>query len=193
MPQYGINLDPDHKAGLPLQAQDLCGLKWVRFVFQAQPHQKRTIQQSCEFYAPLIDTYRALGIRTLLILNHQTFVGDEPWKKSNGNWRSLCRRFQHQVRRDRPLLQRSRRRLRALERRRPSLGVGDLRPAADLRAAALGEQHRHQDRRSERDGRLGRAGQQRPGQLSPASQRHAGAAAGRRDRRSSLRQESLRR
>ncbi len=93
MPQYGINLDPDQHAGLPLKAQDLSGLKWVRFVFQAQPHQKRTIQQSCQFYAPLIDSYRALGIRTLLILNHQTFVGDEPWKKSGGNWRSYAADF----------------------------------------------------------------------------------------------------
>ena len=93
MPQYGINLDPDHRAGLPLKAQDLSGMKWVRFVFQAQPHQKRTIQQSCQFYAPLIDTYRSLGIRTLLILNHQTFAGEEPWKHSNGNWRSFAADF----------------------------------------------------------------------------------------------------
>ena len=145
MPQYEINIDPDQRAGLPLKPEDLSGMKWVRFVFQAQPHQARTISQSCQFYLPLIERFHALGIRTLLILNHQTFIGDEPWKRGS-SWRSYAANFSVICGEIAGFFKGRDVAYEIWNEGDQASELVDLRATGDLRAAAFGDQRRHQNR-----------------------------------------------
>ncbi|MEO8393357.1 MAG: C39 family peptidase [Chloroflexota bacterium] len=74
MPQYGMNIDPNNaNHGAPDNPTELRGVKWVRLVFNAEPHSGKSFDQLCAFYDSVIDTYagNGLNIRTLFVLNHQ--------------------------------------------------------------------------------------------------------------------------
>jgi hypothetical protein len=98
MPTYGINFDPDNPKGFPapptagFRFEDLRGLKWARVVFQATPHQPRSIDESFAFYDPIVNELNSVGVGMLFILGHQTFVGNVPWG-GNGDWQAYAQSF----------------------------------------------------------------------------------------------------
>lgn len=73
MPEYGMNIDPNHPNGRPDPAA-LKGMKWVRMVFNAEQRPGESLGQLCAFYGAVIDAYAREGMRTLLILNHQITI-----------------------------------------------------------------------------------------------------------------------
>ncbi|MFQ6102196.1 MAG: cellulase family glycosylhydrolase [Anaerolineae bacterium] len=103
---YGINLAPDppsqdpshwprHPHRLPT-AEELEGVGWVRFVFKDSAVPDLTLEESFAHYGDIVDTYRATGIKTLLILNWESFWGHGPW--DHGDWPRYTRDFTDYVR-----------------------------------------------------------------------------------------------
>lgn len=90
MVQYGINLNPRHPVGQPANINDLQSVRWARIVFQAAAA-RQSVEQAFNFYDPLIDRYNQIGMRTLLVLNQETFWGNGPW--DNGDWDRYAREF----------------------------------------------------------------------------------------------------
>ncbi|MBC7814108.1 MAG: SH3 domain-containing protein, partial [Burkholderiales bacterium] len=114
--QYGINLNghPHAAFGRPANARELNGLAWVRMVFLlhaavVSDHDHTNIfgydlnrpleyadalQRAYAHYDALIRSYAEHGIRTLLILNQETFAGNAPWHPgSDGNWQRFAQDF----------------------------------------------------------------------------------------------------
>jgi murein DD-endopeptidase MepM/ murein hydrolase activator NlpD len=104
--EYGINLspnprDPNDFAGKPRTAADLQGLKWARIVFKVAAAQFPDLPTAFAAYDPLVDTYNQLGVRTLLVLNQETFWGDGPWRPELNNlaaWQTYGNGFAAQAR-----------------------------------------------------------------------------------------------
>ncbi len=90
MVQYGINLNPRHPAGQPGNINELQSVRWARIVFKAAAAQQ-SVEQAFSFYDPLIDRYNQIGMRTLMVLNQETFWGNGPW--DNGDWDRYAREF----------------------------------------------------------------------------------------------------
>ena len=86
---WGINIDPRNPAGNPLAAK-LSGLGWVRFVFHVSSHGE-TLDQAFAFYDPIIRAHAQSGTNVLLILIHDTYLGNAPWR--NGDWNTYIRGY----------------------------------------------------------------------------------------------------
>jgi len=114
--QFGININghPLATAGRPSKAEELSGLAWVRLVFLMhaavisdhdhtnifgydlnQPLDYNTaLQRAFDYYDGLIGRYARYGVRTLLILNQETFSGNAPWAEgSDGDWERFTQHF----------------------------------------------------------------------------------------------------
>ncbi|MGD8998321.1 MAG: SH3 domain-containing protein [Anaerolineae bacterium] len=97
--EYGINLnpnprDPNDHAAKPKNAADLQGLKWARIVFKVSAAGFPDLAAAFAAYDPLIDTYNQLGIRTLVILNQETFWGSGPWQSNTlAAWQNYAHDF----------------------------------------------------------------------------------------------------
>ncbi len=87
---YGMNLNPRHPVGQPADVNNLKGVKWARIVFQAAAVHE-SIEQAFSTYDSLIDRYNSIGMRTLLVVNQETFWGHGPW--DNGDWEKYAREF----------------------------------------------------------------------------------------------------
>ena len=79
--EYGINLnpnpnDPNDFLSKPKNAADLQGLKWARIVFKVAAARFADLPTAFAAYDPLIDSYNQQGVRTLLVLNQETFWGE---------------------------------------------------------------------------------------------------------------------
>ncbi|MBN1963781.1 MAG: SH3 domain-containing protein, partial [Anaerolineae bacterium] len=81
--EFGINLNPRHELGQPADASILRGLRWVRVVFAAASL-GRPVEQALTFYDQVVARYRAANVRTLFVLNGETFWGHAPW--DHGDW-----------------------------------------------------------------------------------------------------------
>ncbi|MBZ0294119.1 MAG: SH3 domain-containing protein [Anaerolineae bacterium] len=90
MAQYGINLNPRHPVGQPRNIVDLRTVRWARIVFQAAAA-LQTVDQAFGFYDPLILQYSQIGMRTLMVLNQETFWGNAPW--NSGDWAQYATDF----------------------------------------------------------------------------------------------------
>ena len=93
---YGINLSPDppgpgrspHRLPAP---EELRGVGWVRFVFRDSALPDLTLEQSFAHYGGIVDRYRAAGVKTLLILNWESYWGHGPW--DHGDWPGYVHEF----------------------------------------------------------------------------------------------------
>jgi murein DD-endopeptidase MepM/ murein hydrolase activator NlpD len=94
--KYGINLNPQHPFCRPQNAADLDGLQWVRLVFQRAAASYPDLATAFNFYDPLIQTYAQAGVRSLLILNQETYWGQGPW--NTGDWQLYADGFADQAR-----------------------------------------------------------------------------------------------
>jgi murein DD-endopeptidase MepM/ murein hydrolase activator NlpD len=94
--KYGINLNPQHPICRPQNAAELDGLQWVRLVFQRAAASYPDLATAFNFYDPLIQSYSQVGVRSLLILNQETFWGQGPW--NTGNWPLYADGFADQAR-----------------------------------------------------------------------------------------------
>ncbi len=90
MVQYGINLNPRHPVGQPSNINDLLSVRWARIVFQAASL-RQSITDAFKFYDPEINRYNQISMRTLLVINQETFWGNGPW--DNGGWDNYAREF----------------------------------------------------------------------------------------------------
>ena len=98
--EHGINLNPQHAQGRPQNAADLQGLTWARLVFQFAAAGYPDLATAYAFYDPLIERYNELGVRTLLVLNQETFWGNGPWSSHEpGEWRTYADQFAGQLER----------------------------------------------------------------------------------------------
>lgn len=97
MVQLGININahPQATNGRPAQPGQLQGVKWARMVFNLwsavdfnDPNEPKRnlfnndLNQAFKHYDALIAAYNAVGVRTLLVLNQETFSGvggAAPW------------------------------------------------------------------------------------------------------------------
>jgi hypothetical protein len=77
-------------------AEQLQGVGWVRFVFRDSTLKDLTPEQAFAHYGKIVDDYRAAGIRTLMILNWESYWGHGPW--DNGDWPKYARDFASYVR-----------------------------------------------------------------------------------------------
>lgn len=81
--EYGINLNIRHPVGQPQDVSQLKDVAWVRYVYSAAASHE-SIEQAFATYDPVVDGYNAVDVRSLLILNQETFWGHAPW--NNGDW-----------------------------------------------------------------------------------------------------------
>ena len=90
----GMNVNPGvHQPDV----DRLRGLSWVRYVFIAAD-QGRSIDEAFQAsYGPLARTYADAGIKSLIILNHETVHGNRPW--TNGNWDGYAEEYGRAARR----------------------------------------------------------------------------------------------
>jgi len=96
--EHGINLNPRHAQGKPANAADLQGLTWARLVFQFAAAGFSDLAAAYAFYDPVIERYHELGVRTLMILNQETFWGNGPWSSHDpGEWRTYANQFAGQL------------------------------------------------------------------------------------------------
>ncbi|MEP7284563.1 MAG: hypothetical protein ABI947_02190 [Chloroflexota bacterium] len=79
---WGLNIDPYNPAGNPPAAR-LTGLGWVRFVFHIAS-KRQTPEQAFAYYDPIIQAHVKAGTKVLLVLIHDTYLGNAPW--NNGGW-----------------------------------------------------------------------------------------------------------
>jgi uncharacterized protein YgiM (DUF1202 family) len=77
----------------------LRGLSWVRFVFIAADRQRSIDDAFNQTYGPLIREYADAGIKSLIILNHETEHGNTPWQSENGDWATYANHFGRAARR----------------------------------------------------------------------------------------------
>lgn len=88
---WGINTDPRNGAANP-PAAALSGVGWVRFVFSVVSNGKvATLDETFNFYDPIIRSLVAQGTKVLLVLLQDTYWGNGPW--DNGNWPSFTLGF----------------------------------------------------------------------------------------------------
>lgn len=101
--EYGINVnpnpnDPNDVTSKPRDATALKGLMWARMVFKVAAAKFNKLTPAFEAYDPLIDQYRQLGVRTLLVLNQETFWGQGPWDRpSLGAWQTYAQGFAERI------------------------------------------------------------------------------------------------
>jgi hypothetical protein len=103
---FGINLNPEPPSLDPVNwprdphrtptAEELQGVGWVRFVFKDSAVPDLTLEQSFTHYGNIVDSYREAGIKTLLILNWESFWGHAPW--DHGDWPGYAQNFANYVR-----------------------------------------------------------------------------------------------
>lgn len=93
--QYGININPQAPEGQPDDASELKGVAWVRYPFLKADLRYDTLERAYQDYDPIVDKYNAIGTRSLMILNQQTFAGAggrAPWGYG-GNWSDYAKNF----------------------------------------------------------------------------------------------------
>lgn len=99
-PRSSAGFQPGMNVNIGVHAPDverLRGLSWVRFVFIAADRKQSVDEAFHSTYSPLIGEYAAAGIRSLIILNHETEHGNVPW--INGDWAAYAPHFGHAARR----------------------------------------------------------------------------------------------
>ncbi|RLC83567.1 MAG: hypothetical protein DRJ03_16810 [Chloroflexi bacterium] len=100
--RYGINLaphppsQPGHSPHRLPTVEELEGVGWARFVFKDSVLPDMTLEESLAHYGEIVDAYRAAGIKTLMILNWESFWGHGPW--DHGDWPRYTREFADYVR-----------------------------------------------------------------------------------------------
>ena len=90
--QPGMNINIGvHKPDI----ERLRGLSWVRFVLIAADEKRSIDDAFSNTYGPLIKQYADAGIKSLIILNHQTEHGNAPWSTPGGagDWRAYAEHF----------------------------------------------------------------------------------------------------
>ncbi len=90
MVHYGINLNPRHPVGQPANMLDLLAVRWARIVFKAAAA-SQSVEDAFKFYDVQINRYNQANMRTLMIVNQETFWGNGPW--DNGDWDLYAREF----------------------------------------------------------------------------------------------------
>jgi hypothetical protein len=78
--QIGLNINPD--AGLNPDVNKfedvLDGLNWVRFPIHLS-RRGRNIEETVNYYEPIVEAYALRGISILFVINQDTFWGNAPW------------------------------------------------------------------------------------------------------------------
>lgn len=85
---FGMNINPDAHG---LDIERLEGLSWVRWVFFASRLNLSPEEAYQRKYRPLIQSYAAAGIKSLIILLQDTEGGNAPWV--NGGWEQYAETF----------------------------------------------------------------------------------------------------
>ncbi len=85
---FGMNINPDAHG---LDVDKLEGLGWVRWVYWASRLKLSPEEAYQRRYRSLIQTYAAVGIRSLIILHQDTDWGNAPW--DNGGWEAYAETF----------------------------------------------------------------------------------------------------
>ncbi len=102
---HGINLNPEPPSLDPEwprdphrtpTAEELQDVGWVRFVFKDSDLPDLTLEQALAHYGSIVDGYREAGIKTLMILNWESFRGSAPWY--GGDWAAYAQNFGDYVR-----------------------------------------------------------------------------------------------
>lgn len=88
--EFGININVRHPVGQPNDVNQLKDVVWVRYVFSAAAS-RESIDQAYATYDATVDRYNSVGVRSLIILNQETFWGNGPW--DNGNWTQYANDF----------------------------------------------------------------------------------------------------
>jgi hypothetical protein len=86
--QFGMNINPEAHS---LDVDRLGGLDWVRWVFWASRLKLSPEEAYQRKYRSLIQTYAAVGTRSLVILHQDTEWGNAPWQ--NGGWEQYAETF----------------------------------------------------------------------------------------------------
>jgi len=94
--QRGMNINPDAPNSNPVNADDLKGWEWVRFVFKLAARlnaaERQNINAAFAQYDPLVRNYNQKGIGSLIILNQETVWGNAPWT-GNNDWQGYARQL----------------------------------------------------------------------------------------------------
>ncbi|MBN1287848.1 MAG: SH3 domain-containing protein, partial [Anaerolineae bacterium] len=93
--QYGMNINPQGPGGQPDAPEDLKSAAWVRYPFLKADLRYDTLARAYQDYDPIVDQYHALDVRSLIVLNQQTFSGPggrAPWGYG-GTWPEYAQTF----------------------------------------------------------------------------------------------------
>jgi hypothetical protein len=84
--RFGINIDPANPAGNPsIQALKAAGVRWVRLEWK--------VTHGAAYYDPLIASYRAAGLKVLVILDYSSISGRVASSASDADWLNYITRF----------------------------------------------------------------------------------------------------
>jgi hypothetical protein len=88
---YGMNIDPANPAGNPTaqQLKDI-GVRWVRIEWKAH--------LGYGFYDPIVSSYRAAGLRVLLLVDYASVPGKPASNAGDSDWLSYLSSFRSGVR-----------------------------------------------------------------------------------------------
>jgi hypothetical protein len=90
----GVNIDAMNPGGNPPPAR-LAAADWVRLVFYSPAHHW-TLADAFKHFDPIINGYHQLGVKVLLIVNHQTFGEGEGYvwpQMTPARWEEFTARF----------------------------------------------------------------------------------------------------
>lgn len=88
----GINIHPKHGQGWPNIPADLRKVGWVRFPFMSSPAQFPSLEAAFGYFDPAIQAYKNLGVKVILVLNHETYGEGAgfAWNQMNATrWRQF--------------------------------------------------------------------------------------------------------
>ncbi len=88
--QFGMNVNPHAAWSSPHESDTFKGIAWVRMVFIIS-RMHGDLEGSFRKFDPIVKAYAQLGVRSLFVINQETFWGNGPW--DNGNWQEYSRGF----------------------------------------------------------------------------------------------------
>jgi|GEM_PF-4454319 len=95
--ECGMNIHPYNGEGWRNTLNpDLNRSQWVRFPFTSSPRYFESLAAAFAFFDPVIDTYTSLGVKVLLVINHETYGEALNWDwglMDTAQWRAYTNEF----------------------------------------------------------------------------------------------------
>jgi len=94
--EIGMNIHPTDGVGWNPLPAELGKVAWVRFPFTSSPRRFPNVDAAFNFYDKVIDAYNQLGVKIILVMNHETYGEGEGynWTQMNSTlWAKFTSEF----------------------------------------------------------------------------------------------------